>query len=86
MADQFKDFSKNVLAGAIGSFPVTPSDTVDLTEVVRQITISGAGTISWLDREGNVHTTASLPVGTYPIIAKRIRATGTTATGITGWI
>jgi len=32
------------------------------------------------------YTTGPLPVGTYPMLARRIRATGTTATGLTGWI
>lgn len=36
-------------------------------------------------RTGAVCTTGPLPVGQHSISAKRIWATGTTATGLTGW-
>lgn len=71
---------------ARGSIAVTPSDTADLASRIRQVTISGEGTIAWVDWDGVQHVTATLPAGTYPMFARRIRATGTTATGITGWI
>lgn len=70
-----------------GSFVITPSDTVDLPVAIRQITIGTAGgTLRWQDSRGAVEDTGPLPVGTYLMAAHRIMATGTTATGLTGWV
>lgn len=72
---------------ALGAFAITPSDTADLSSPVRAVTIGTAGgTLSFVGRDGQNHTTGPLPVGTYPVFASRVRATGTTATGLTGWI
>ena len=71
---------------AIGAYAVTPSDTVDLPEAIRAVTIgTAAGTISFVGLDGVTYTTGLLPIGTYPLFAARIRNTGTTATGLTGW-
>ena len=85
--DPFKDHSHNINESARGSFVITPSDGADLSTAIRQITIGTAGgTISWIDADGVTWDTGPLPLGTYPFRAHRIRATGTTATGLTGWI
>jgi len=83
----FKDMPKSINEPARGAFAITPDDNNDLVSAIRQITIgTAAGTVSFVDGEGATHTTGPLPVGTYPLQAHRIRATGTTATGLTGWI
>lgn len=85
--DQFKDHSRNINESARGSFVITPHDTNELPQAIRQITIgTAAGTIAWKDKDGNSHATGPLPVGTYPMQAHLILATGTTATGLTGWV
>lgn len=71
---------------ALASFAITPNDSTDLTVNIRAVTINAGGTLSWVDLSGAVQTTAALPAGTYPLFARRIRATGTTATGLTGWV
>ena len=48
--------------------------------------LNAGGTLSWVSTDNTVQTTAALPPGTYPLLARRIRATGTTATGLTGWV
>lgn len=71
---------------AIGGVAITPNDSTDLTEVIRSVTLNAGGTLSFISSvDGQTYTTADLPAGTYPLFAQRIRATGTTATGITGW-
>ena len=70
---------------ALGAFAVTPSDSTDLQSSIRAVTINGDGALSYVSG-GLTYTTGVLPAGTYPLFADRIRATGTTATGITGWI
>lgn len=72
---------------AIGAFAVTPDDDADLAQPVRAVTVGTAGAlayVSWADDA--VHTTGALPAGTYPLLASRILATGTTATDLTGWV
>ena len=74
-------------SSAVGALAVTPSNSTDLSSPIRAITIGGdAGTVSFIGWDGVTYTTGSLPAGTYPIFATRIRSTGTTATSITGWI
>ena len=87
MPDLFRNHTPGLDAPALGAVVVSPSDTVDLASPLRAITLSVGGTLSFISsRDGSVNTTAALPAGTYPILAARIRATGTTATGLTGWI
>lgn len=82
----FYDTSPNNVQGAVGSFVITPHATEDLPSLVRAITIDGAGTISWVDWWGAAHVTAALPQGTYPMLARAVRVSGTSATGLTGWV
>lgn len=70
---------------AIESLPITPADA-DLTVAIRAVTINTGGTIAWVSWTGVACTTGTLPAGTYPMCARRISATGTTATDITGWV
>lgn len=80
-------FSVTGAAGpALRGFAITPADGSDLADHVRAVTLNGGGTLSYVAWDGVTYTTAALPAGTYPLQAIRIRATGTTATGITGWV
>ena len=85
-ANRFSAFSHGTNAPALGAFAVTPSDSADLAEAIRAVTINVGGTLSFIGLDGVIYTTAALPAGTYALSAARIRATGTTATGITGWV
>ncbi|RRH71986.1 spike base protein, RCAP_Rcc01079 family [Falsigemmobacter faecalis] len=88
MSDPFRNHSFGPTGPAIGALAVTPSDSADLAQAVRAVTIGGeGGRLSFISsRDGQTYTTGELPPGTYPLCARRIRATGTTATGLTGWI
>lgn len=87
MSDPFRHRVMGVDAPALGAFAVAPSDSTDLARPIRAVTIGTAGgTLSYVSREGVTCTTGPLPVGTYPMFATRVRATGTTATGLTGWV
>lgn len=65
---------------------VTPSDTAgsgDLTYVSRSIYVGGAGNVVAITIADAEVTFTAVPVGTIlPIRAKRIKATGTTATNL----
>jgi hypothetical protein len=71
---------------AVGAIVVTPSNSADLSLPIRALTINVAGTVSFIGPDGATYTTDTLPAGTYSIAATRIRSTGTTATGLTGWV
>ena len=82
-----KPFANNALSStgpAVGALAITPADA-DLSSDIRAVTINGAGVIVFRGWDGNDYTTGTLPVGTYPLLARQIRA-ATTATGITGWV
>lgn len=69
-------------------FNITPNDAVDLTYnsipvVTRGIEIAAGGTLKFTDAN-DVTDTITVGEGVRPYRLKRVWATGTTATGITG--
>lgn len=71
------------------AFPVTPNDGEDLETPVRAVNVSVAGTlrVTMVTQDPGAHVTLTVSAGTvFPIRAKRIWATGTTATGIVGLV
>lgn len=66
------------------SFPITPSDTVDLATPIRAIRASGAGNIVVNTRSGNQRTIAILAGETRYLKITRVLNTSTTATGLEG--
>ena len=88
MTDPFRDHALSASGPAIAALSITPSDSSDLPVAVRAVTIGGSGGSLCFDssRDGSSSTTAWLPPGTYPLCARRIRASGTTATLLTGWV
>lgn len=68
-------------------FPITPNDSVDLSEVTRSIWVTGAGNLTVITRKGQTRTWSSVPANTLlPIRVSRVLTTGTTATGILGLV
>lgn len=66
---------------------VTPDNDTDLPSgfISRGITVEVTGDVTFTNLAG-VDSTANLVAGViYPIIARRIKATGTDATGIQAW-
>lgn len=86
MSDHFKSMARSITAPALGALVITPSDSTNLAAPVRAITVNVGGTLAWLNEQGVAQATGPLPAGTYPMMATRILATGTTASGLTGWI
>lgn len=66
------------------SFPITPSDTVDLAVPVRAIRATGAGNVVAVMQNGQQRTLAFAPGETRYLKVKRVLATSTTATGLEG--
>jgi len=66
------------------AFVATPSNTVDLPFISREIYIGGTGNLTVIMQGGASCLFSALPVGAkLPIACERIMATGTTATLIT---
>ena len=85
MADHFQnladapDFQARLLVA------ITPHDTNDLAYVTKAVYIGTGGTISIIAADDTAAVSLTVQDGAVlPIRAKRIRATGTTATGIVG--
>lgn len=86
MSNPFDTHEAGLNSSALGSVAITPSDSADLEKNIRAVTLGASGTLAWVNWQGETQATGTLPSGTYALMAKRILATGTTATGLTGWI
>lgn len=65
------------------AFAITPSDTVLFTRPVHGIYVGGAGNVTVLMKSGDVALFTAPPVGSIlPVCAKRVNATGTSATAL----
>jgi len=63
--------------------PVTPSDSADLPRLTDGIWVGTGGNVAAVMQNNTVPTTLAVPSGAWlPIVARRINATNTTASGI----
>lgn len=74
--DRYDSFPTRQLA-------ITPSDATDLVEPML-IYVGVAGNVALVDKDDVVITYAASAGAILPVLAKRINATGTTATGLVG--
>lgn len=66
-------------------FAITPNDGADLAVSTRALMVTTAGNVSVVTTSGDTGVLPALQPGVqYTIRARRVRATGTTATGIVG--
>lgn len=85
-SDPFKSFPVRRESPAVSHFPITPSDTDDLPLRPRVFRADVGGTVTARDESG-VDITYTLVDGETLIFSPvRILATGTTATGLVGWL
>ncbi len=83
-ADLFSGHSKGLDAPYDVAEAITPHDTNDLVNITRAIYVGGAGNIAATVGKTDVTFTA-VPVGTVlRVRASKVKATGTTATGLVG--
>ena len=68
-----------------GAFAITPSDTVDLPKVTRQVLFTGAGNVVVIWADGTETTEAVTAGARLDWRIRRVKATGTTATGMRGY-
>lgn len=84
MPDVYESWRAGLDSPALGAFPVTPNDSTDLATTARALYVGGAGNVSIDDLSGRTAVVfTAVPAGMIlPVRAKRVRATGTTATNI----
>lgn len=83
MSDAFALNADSVFAPARRVRAVTPADDTDLSlGVCKALLIGGGGTISLIAADDTAAVTLTVEAGVLPVRAKRVRATGTTATDI----
>lgn len=84
MARNFLNFESERLGTSVVYFPITPDDANDLPsgQVTRAIIVSIAGNLV-LTRLDDTIVTIAVPAGRIDVAAKKVAATGTTATGLT---
>lgn len=71
----------------VTAFPIVPNDAVDLPNVTRQLRITGQGgmlAVLWLDGAQTLEPVAAGETLDWRI--RRVLATGTTATGVRGYL
>lgn len=78
-----KGMSRTDTGAATHYFPITPDDLTDLAVETREIIIAVGGNIVLTRLDGS-DVTLTMPAGRFALRAQRVKATGTTATGITG--
>ncbi len=67
---------------ALDALPVTPSDSLDLIHVAIGLYVETGGAISVITAMGHTRTLNVADFSFMPLGVARVRATGTTATGI----
>ena len=82
MSDPFADHLSGLESPASKLSIVTPDDTTDLPEACRALNVAGSGTVA-LTTVGGTTATVYVTAGiAFPVRARRVLATGTTATDI----
>lgn len=82
MPDPFADHLSGLESPASKLSAIIPDDTTDLPEACRALNVAGAGTIALVTVDGSTATVFVAAGIAFPVRARRILATGTTATSI----
>lgn len=82
MTNPFQSRSPDLGGPATDILPVTPGDAVDLPHVALALYIERGGSISFVTERGQTRVVAVADHAILPVAARRVNATGTTATGI----
>lgn len=66
------------------AFAVTPNDDTDLANWALALYVGSSGDVRLDTWGGETVTFANVPAGILPVRARRVRSTGTTASGLVG--
>ena len=85
--DTYRSYARGLNAPAADAFAITPDNGNDLAVAARAIYVGGAGSLEIVTLAGNTVVFTGLGAGTVlPCSAARVRASGTTATGLVGLV
>lgn len=84
MHDPFDNHQPGLESPPAHAFAVVPDDALDLPRVTRAVNVAQGGALRVTTAAGDVATLQVAAGSAFPLRARRIWATGTTATGITG--
>jgi hypothetical protein len=76
--------SINSSAPSVDAISVTPNDSTDLSSIVRGLTCLVSGDASVITAGGTTVTVYLVAGAVMPLACRRVRSTGTAATGIVG--
>ena len=82
MADLFSNNADTVFSPARKMVAVTPNDSADLADIPKALLIGVGGTLTITAADDTSSVALTVSAGVLPVRAKRVFATGTTATGI----
>lgn len=71
---------------ADGAFDITPHNTNDLPITAAGVNVQGAGTLHYIAANGMEHTVTLAAGQTWPVAMTKVFVTGTTCTGIVGFV
>jgi hypothetical protein len=87
MPDSYAAFSTGLTTPIVKGFAIVPNDAADLPEVTRQIRVTGSGgaiAVVWPGGEQTIEPVSAGEPLDWRIV--RVLATGTTATGLRGYV
>lgn len=82
MSNPFKNRSHSLNGPASDIRPVVPNDASDLADVAIALYVETGGTVSLVSVDGQTRSVKLADFAMLPVGVTRVRATGTTATGI----
>lgn len=82
MPDAFADYKASLQSPASSLSPVTPADGADLAQAARALNVATSGAVRITTVAGTTATVYVAAGIAFPVRARRVWATGTTATGI----
>ena len=87
-ASAFPGISSGPTTPAVGLVAITPNDSADLATQVRMIYVGTGGDVSVIDTLGTTVVHKNVLGGTYlgPFWVARVKATGTTAADMVGYL
>jgi len=86
MTDAFAHQTRSPGDPAVTVFDIIPDDAADLAQVTAGINVATPGTVRVTTADGAVGDITVHPGHAFPVRARRVWLTGTTATGIRGLV
>ncbi|MDH5528869.1 MAG: hypothetical protein OEY05_02440 [Paracoccaceae bacterium] len=84
MQNAFGDRHRRPTDPPVTAFDITPSDSADLPHVTTSLNVATPGKVRVTTLDGSVTDLSVYPGHAFPVRARRVWLTGTTATGLRG--